>query len=171
MAYITRDANYVLLFLIVIAIIIIVGVTIFYKKNFEELNEEYTLKLDELNRISEELAQKQSLLNETQLELGLKAKREEDFTTKYTEIKGEKDVLEGEKATLEGQKADLEDELLDRESELRGAKSDIQDLEVEKAAITTERNQFKVERDHYYSEWGECEDEVDEYEDLYGPLP
>jgi hypothetical protein len=85
MAYITRDANYVLLFLIVIAIIIIVGVTIFYKKNFEELNEEYTLKLDELNRISEELAQKQSLLNETQLELGLKAKREEDFPTKYTE--------------------------------------------------------------------------------------
>ena len=114
--FINKNVNLVLLFLVVLAITLMVGTTVYFENSFENVNKKYNDKLTELNKISDQLSTYQVLLNQTKKDLTLKAEREEDFTTKYQDIKGEKEDLArtienlqaqrerlvGEKETLQG---------------------------------------------------------------------
>jgi chromosome segregation ATPase len=126
MAYITRNANIVLLFLILISASALVAATVFFQENFDRINTAYNSKLSQLNQVSEDLKERQAALDQIKTELTLKSAREEEFTSQYTTVKTEKTQLEGEKKQLTQVKQSLEQELESTESELQTAKNSLE---------------------------------------------
>ncbi len=123
MVYITRNANIILLFLILISASALVAATVFFQENFDRINTAYNSKLAQLNQVSEDLKEKQAALDMIKAELTLKAAREEEFASQYTAVKTEKTQLESEKKQLTQVKQSLEKELESTESELQTAKN------------------------------------------------
>lgn len=100
-----------LLFLIVLTVTFLVGATVFYQTNLASVNTKYNTKVAQLKEVERELNTKIRVLEQIREDLKLKTAREETFTEKYTEIRGEKEELKTEKSTLEQQKRSLEDQL------------------------------------------------------------
>ena len=100
-----------LLFLIVLTVTFLVGATVFYQTNLASVNTKYNTKVAQLKDVERELNTKIRVLEQIREDLKLKAAREETFTEKYTEIRGEKEELKTEKTTLEKAKKSLEDQL------------------------------------------------------------
>lgn len=93
MSFMKRNANLLLLGLIVIASIGIVGATLYFQNTFENINAEYNTKIDDLKKARQELEKQEQVLQQIQAELQLKEARESNFTAVYTEIKQEKENL------------------------------------------------------------------------------
>ena len=82
MSYITRNANLILLLLVVLSAVGLVGATVYFQNNFERINSDYTEKLGQLQKIKADLEQHQSLLSQVKTELQTKSTREEQFSEK-----------------------------------------------------------------------------------------
>ncbi|MBI2564650.1 hypothetical protein HYV79_01525 [Candidatus Woesearchaeota archaeon] len=106
MAFITKNANLFLLFLIVLASIGLVAATIFFQYKFQNVNQKLLQKAVELQDISKELEQKRTLLEGIQLDLSKKEKREEELSSKYVEVEEEKQKVQEKAQSLE-QKTDI----------------------------------------------------------------
>jgi chromosome segregation ATPase len=119
MAYITRNANILLLFLILISASALVAATVFFQTNFDRLNRAYDNKLAQLAEVTTDLEQKQAALEQIKNELTLKSAREEEFTQQYTTVRGEKTKLESEKQELTRLNVGLEKEIADTQSALQ----------------------------------------------------
>src|SRR3989338_7300647 len=103
MTFITQNANIALLFLIVLASAGLVAATLYFQANFSKINEAYDLRLEELSHVTEELESQKKVLAEVSSEAQLKAKREEEISGKFGEIKSEKETLEQQKVSLDKQ--------------------------------------------------------------------
>ena len=126
MGFITKNANTVLLFLILVSAAALVGATVFFQINFEKINTEYNQKVQQLQVISKELETQQAILNKIKSELSLKTEREEELGEKFTEVRETKEELETQKEKLELSKEQLEDELESTESILRSTESELE---------------------------------------------
>lgn len=135
MAYITRNANILLLFLILISAGALVAATVFFQENFDRINRGYTTKLTQLTEVSKDLEQKQAALDQIKSELTLKSAREEQFTQQYTDVKTEKTTLEGQKAQLDKANKDLSKEVSDAKSNLISAQNALEASEGENARL------------------------------------
>ncbi len=62
MGFITKNANLILLLLIMLSATALVGATVFFQVNFERINTEYNQKLQQLQAVSKELETQQALL-------------------------------------------------------------------------------------------------------------
>ena len=71
MSYITRNANLVLLFLVVLIAASLVGATVFFQARFKNINNEYDLKLEELNNVTAQVELYRDVVNRAQIELEL----------------------------------------------------------------------------------------------------
>lgn len=131
MAYITRNANIVLLFLILISAGALVAATVFFQENFDRLNKAYTTKLTQLNEVTKDLQEKQAALEQIKSELTLKAAREEEFTQQFTTVREEKTKLAGEKEQLTKLTTDLESELSETQSALVSTRNSLEALKGE----------------------------------------
>jgi chromosome segregation ATPase len=158
MAYITRNANIVLLFLILISAGALVAATVFFQENFDRLNRAYQTKLTQLNEVTKDLDEKQSALETIKSELTLKAAREEEFTQQYTTVREEKTTLEGEKKQLTAQKESLTRELEDTESELSSTRNSLE-------AVKGENERLKVDLADATADVAALKDDKDELED------
>src|SRR3989338_2840442 len=105
MSFINRNANLILLALIVVSAVALTGATVFFQRNFEDVNIRYDGKLAELNDISKQLKSYKEILDQTKEEIELLRVRDEDFTDKFTEVKDEKETLAGNKKKLESENA------------------------------------------------------------------
>jgi len=101
MGYVDKNANILLLFLIVVSSTGIVAATVYFQKNFETINKDYEAKIAELDRVSQELDAQKANLSAIQSELLLKENRETEFVSKYSEVKSAKDELESTQAQLQ----------------------------------------------------------------------
>ncbi len=138
MAYITRNANVLLLFLILISAAALVAATVFFQENFDRINTAYNSKLTQLNKVTEDLEEKQTALDRIRSELVLKSAREEEFTQQYTEVREEKDVLKEEKDQLTIVKASLETELADTESTLQSTQNSLEAIKGQNEILTVD---------------------------------
>jgi uncharacterized protein (DUF3084 family) len=102
MAYITKNANLVLLLLIVLIAGSLVGATVYFQHRFGNINAEYDQKLAELNNLTAQVENYQQVLEKAQIELELKQSREEEFTDKFTTEKDRAENLEDELAETLG---------------------------------------------------------------------
>ena len=75
MSVMKRDVNLGLLLLIVAALLMFSGFTVYYQTTFKKVSENYDAKLNELQKVSNELESKRSQLNETSLQLQLKKQK------------------------------------------------------------------------------------------------
>ncbi len=106
--YVKRDVNFKVLFLIVLCVAAIIGVTIYYRMSFGKLNQDYNEKVQEINTLKAELSDLESELNKTASKLEFKEKVEEDLSTQYSSLEEEKSALESEISDLKIQIAEKE---------------------------------------------------------------
>ena len=125
MSYINRNANLVLLFLIVLSVTFLVGVTVFYQNNYGDITTDYNDKLSMLDKRQKEVDNLKKILEDTRKDLELKGQRESEFTDKFTEIKGEKEQLATAKEQLESSKKSLESQVKDQAKDLSDAKAEL----------------------------------------------
>lgn len=159
MSYITRNANILLLFLIIISSTALVGATVYFQSNFDKINEAYGLKLEQLNKISGELDKQKITLKEVSSELSVKTAREQQLGEQYQEVQTEKESLKTQKDHLTKQNTALEAEIIETESELVSTKNsleaekalstslqvEVDDLTADKAALANQRDDLQVE--------------------------
>ncbi len=107
MSFINRNANLILLLLIVGSAVALVGLTVFFQRNFTDVNLRYNEKLSALKNISDTLEKQQSLVIQAKQELDLLRARDVDFSQKFTSVKETKESLEDERQKLLLDKADL----------------------------------------------------------------
>jgi len=156
MGFITKNANMILLFLIVLSAVSLVGATVFFQMNFEKINNEYSQKVQQLQVVSKDLQTQQSLLDKIKSELSIKTERETQLGEKFTEVKTTKEQLETQKAQLETTKEQLQSELENTETTLHSTQND---LEAKKIAIT----ELASEKDDLSSKLSTCTRQRDDY--------
>jgi len=164
MAFITKNANMILLFLIVLSSTSLVAATVFFQSNFDRINEEYNLKLSELNRISKDLDAKQTLLKKLESEISVKEEREEKLGEQFSEIKSTAEQLASQKKQLQLTAEQLEKELEDTETllretrnELSAKKDQVNALTAENAQLDTKLNVCEDLRDQYKQQRDSCQ--------------
>ncbi len=157
MAYITRNANLILLFCIVLSLTFLIGTTVFYQTNISRLNEEYGTKVDELKVVEKELNTKIKILDQVKKDLKLKSEREESFTEQFTEIRGEKETLAQEKERLSSERDSLEKQLADAKEAKKQAEASAEFERRRNAELTTQLEDARDAEDACQDDLDQCE--------------
>ncbi len=159
MSYITRNANIILLFLILLAATGMVGATAYFQTRFDNINDEYTAKLEQLENVSRQVQVYQGLLTSTKEELQLKGSREDELTDKFTTLKDEADTLSDEREGLIQDKRTLETALSEKSRQLVTAQTNLLQKEARVTELTSELFSCDERVD-------DLEDEVDDLDDM-----
>src|SRR3989344_1231244 len=125
MAIMKRDVNLGLLLLIVAALLMFSGFTVYYQTTFKNVSQSFEIKLRELEEVGKELESKRGQLNETNIQLQLKKQKEEDLSKKFTDVRGERDQLETDKKKLEVELASTKGQLSATLAELSTTKNQL----------------------------------------------
>jgi chromosome segregation ATPase len=137
--YITRNANILLLFLILIAATALVGATVYFQGRFNTINGEYDSKLAQLQNVTTTLQQYQDTLNSAREELQLKGSRETELTAQYTDVKDNLANVTAARNQLITDKANLQISLADTTNQLTTSQNN---LALSKATVTTLNTQI-----------------------------
>ena len=116
---INRDANFKLLFIIGLCLIVITGITLFYRYNLSALKTEYDEKLSQVELLTNDLLNKSSSLEYINSKLDLTKRAEDDLSKQYLELEGEKEVLSNQVNALN-------ENIKQKNTELDSLKQDIQ---------------------------------------------
>ncbi len=111
MHYIEENTNRYLLIALAVVALAIAGLTVFYQDNFLNLNIKYYSKVSDLNTTFTQLLKTQQIANKTQEELLLKTAREQNLSSLFVDVRGQRDQLSSDKLELLGIKEDLETKL------------------------------------------------------------
>ena len=153
MGIMKKDVNFVFFILIIATVVSFAGFTAYYQVSFRNINEEYNTKLAELNKVTQDLLEKKSLLMQTSVELNTTKEGREQLGQQYNEIKSERDTLQTERDTLK-------ENLYQTRSELEQKKTE---LEQKTAQVTSLSEQLSVEQQRYAS----LKEDRDYYKDKY----
>lgn len=156
MAIIKKDVNVGLLLLIVAALLMFSGFTVYYQTTFKNVSKSFETKLKELESVSKELESKRGQLNETSIQLQLKKQKEDDLSKKFTDVRGERDQLESDKKKLEVDLAATKGVLSATVAELEKIKSQLaaqvqlaQELNRQVLNLKSDVDKFKPYKDKY----------------------
>ncbi|MEK6961250.1 MAG: hypothetical protein AABX47_08835 [Nanoarchaeota archaeon] len=140
-----RNANILLIFLILLNLIVITGTFIFFQKSFETIQSRYEAKTDSLNQIEAEVATKYKNLQIAQKEIRAKLQSENVTAARYTEVSALKANLETEAGQLEDQKKQLN-------AELSAQSAQTADIKAKAALALARQGQIKTEIGIYNEE-------------------
>src|SRR3989338_11455762 len=125
MAVMKKDVNLGLLLLIVAALLMFSGFTVYYKTTFKNVSKSFEIKLKELEGISKELESKRGQLNETSVQLQLNKQKEEDLSKKFTDVRSDKEQLETDKKKLQDELASTKSNLASTTAKLTETQSQL----------------------------------------------
>src|SRR3989338_363170 len=131
MSFIQDNVNKKLLILILSISLGIVILTLVYQLSFQDINDQYQTKVQQLNKTFTELTQTKVIINRTKQELLLKVLREEDLSGQYLDLKEEEQQTSAERDELFDVKGQLERQLLDTQRALVAEKHLTADQEKE----------------------------------------
>ena len=131
MAVMKKDVNLGLLLLIVAALVMFSGFTVYYQTTFKNVSESFEIKLKELETVEKDLQAKKGLLNETSVQLQLKSQKEADLSKKFVETESEREQLETDKNKLTA-------DLTSTKSELAGTKAKLEQVQVQLSNALTD---------------------------------
>ena len=100
MALMKKDVNLGLLLLIVAALLMFSGFTVYYQTTFKNLSTTYQNELKQLDRVTKDLESKRGQLNQTSVQLQVNTQNQADLSKKFVDIKGERDQLDADKKKL-----------------------------------------------------------------------
>ena len=133
-----RDVNIGLLLLIVAALLMFSGFTVYYQTTFKNLSTTYQNELKELDKTEKELESKRNALNETSIQLQLKKQKEEDLSKQFVDTKSDKDKLESDKKKLEVDLATTKAQLQSTSAQLSSTQNQLADQATKAAQLTTQ---------------------------------
>jgi len=169
MGFITKNANILLLFLILVSSVALVFSTVFFQSNFDKINEEYNDKMAELQKASSELNSTKHILLNYREELSLKSAREKEFGEQFSVVQTEKQKIATEKEKLAAQKESLDAELTTTEQEKKKLKNElssklslISSLENDLAECEADKDDCEADLTAKESELDDCEQELDD---------
>lgn len=152
MAIMKRDVNFVFFILIIATVVSFAGFTAYYQISFRNINEEYTTKLAELNKVTTDLLDKKALLLQTSTELNTTKQGREELGEKYNEVKDERDSLQVERDTLK-------ENLYQTRTELEQKRTQVETLSTQLVAAQSEADKWKREHDSCEEDLDKCESE------------
>jgi len=113
-----KNVNSALLIGILILVGVFVGFSVFYQTSLKNITTEYTDKIDKLDQVEQDLLAHKTILEETEYELEVKAGQEEDLSSKFGNVQGERDELATDKTRLELEVKNIKAELVELNAEL-----------------------------------------------------
>lgn len=125
MAVMKKDVNLGLLLLIVAALLMFSGFTVYYQTTFKNLSTTYQNQIKELDKVTKDLESKRGALNETNIQLQLKQQKEESLSKKYVDTASERDQLVTDKKKLEVDLASTKTELASTSAQLSNTQSQL----------------------------------------------
>src|SRR3989338_6627815 len=131
MAFMKKDVNVVLLFLIVASILVFSGFTVYYQTTFKDVSLEYKNKLEQLQKVTSDLSTQKQQLNET---YALRVKAEQDkraLDQSYKDLSDERNQLESDKASLQTELIGTKNELGEKSGQLQSTQNLLASTEVE----------------------------------------
>jgi len=143
MAYMKRNVNLGLLFLIVATLISFAGFATYYQKTFFNLSESYEDKMSKIDNLVQTLDTEKTKLNQTSYQLDIKKEREQELRGKYESLRAVKEQLETDKALLQSELTTTKSELSGTKAELSATQSSLAVAQVtitEKEATIASRN-------------------------------
>ena len=154
MAFMRRDVNLGLLLLIVAALLMFSGFTVYYQTTFKNVSKNYETKLNELDKITKELETKRTELNQTSVQLQLNKQKESDLSSKFVDTKSERDQLEADKKKLEVDLASTKADLAATSTKL----ADTQEKLAEQVSLVTSLNAEVVK---WKNKYNDAKDDLD----------
>jgi chromosome segregation ATPase len=139
MAFMKKDVNLGLLVLIIASIILFSGFTVYYQTTFKDVSLEYQTKMEQLSKVTQELATQKEALNET---YSLRIKAEQDKETldaRYKDVSDENENLRSELISTSS-------ELAEKKAELDATESLLSQTQATLAAANSEIDSLKSQR-------------------------
>lgn len=143
MAFMKRDVNMGLLLIIIASIILFSGFSVYYQTNFKNVSMEYQTKLDQLSKVSEDLANQRQELNKT---YSLRVKAEEDRKTldeRYQDVNEENERLRNDNSNLQSEVSSTKSQLGQKSAELESTKSTLDSTKIELVRAEAQRDTYK----------------------------
>jgi chromosome segregation ATPase len=156
MAVMKKDVNFVFFILIIATVVSFAGFTAYYQVSFRNINEEYNTKLAELNKVTQDLLDKKSLLLQTSVELNTTKQGREELGEQYDKVKGERDSLQSEADTLKENLFQTRAELEQKKTQVNTLSTQLRDAQDEAENWKADYLSCDEKRDAYQS----CEDEL-----------
>ena len=154
MAVMKKDVNLGLLLLIVAALLMFSGFTVYYQTTFKNISKSYEIKLKELETVSRELGAKRGELNETSVQLQLRKQKEEDLSRKFVDTKSERDQFESDKNKLTA-------DLTSTKSELAGTRTKLEQVQVQLSNALTDLAKKTADLNNALSDIRNLKKEID----------
>ena len=145
MAFMKKDVNIVLLILIVVAILVFSGFTVYYQTTFKDVSLEYKNKLEQLQKVTSDLSTQKQQLNET---YALRVKAEQDkraLDQSYKDLSDERNQLASDKATLESELIDTKSDLAEKSVELQSTQNQLASTQAELGSVKVQRDNYKAD--------------------------
>src|SRR3990167_363378 len=111
MAFMKKDVNMTLLLLIVAAVLLFAGFSVYYQSSFRDISLDYKTKLEQLQQVSKDLTTQKKELNET---YALRVKAEQDkkaLDQGYKSVSDENDQLKTDNSNLQSEVSSTKNEL------------------------------------------------------------
>lgn len=145
MAFMRRDVNLALLLLIIVAILLFAGFSVYYQTTFKDISLEYKTKLEQLQQISGQLAEKREELNET---YALRVKAEQDrevLDVRYRDVTDENSRLTTQVSLLQTEVSNAKSELSAKTSELDATKNLLATTQSKLSNAESQRDKYKAD--------------------------
>jgi len=143
MAFMKRNVNLGLLFLIVASLVLFTGFSVYYQTTLKDITLEYNTKLKDLQKVTKELGLQKTALNET-YELKVKAEKDRSaLDSKYKDISDENLQLEKDKTGLMVEVAQTKSELGAAQTELESKKTLLAKTQADLSAANSKISSLK----------------------------
>ncbi|MEA3514099.1 MAG: hypothetical protein U9R34_01335 [Nanoarchaeota archaeon] len=161
MAYIKRNVNFGLLALLLGMIMVFIGFTLYYQQTFNTLAVNYTTKLSQLEKVTQDLSKHKTILTHTKSELTQTEIDVDAISKEYEDLEEAKRILQGELDTTTNNLNTKISELSSEKRLTRELNDTIKEKEAEVAQCELLYNAEKAEHNECESELDDCEDDLD----------
>ena len=137
MAFMKKDVNLGLLVLIVAAVIVFSGFTVYYQTSFRDVSLDYKTKLGQLQQVTKELTTQKKELNET---YSSKVKAEQDrkaLDSSYREVSDENEQFKNDNSNLRSELSSTKSDLGEKTARLEATQNILAQTQVDLASANS----------------------------------
>ena len=145
MAFMKKDVNLGLLVLIIAAIIVFSGFTVYYQTSFRDISLDYKTKLEQLQQVTKDLTTQKKELNET---YSLRQKAEQDrkaLDSSYREVSDENDQLKNDNSNLRSELGSTKSDLGEKTARLEATQNILAQTQADLASANSKMKSLKTE--------------------------
>ena len=149
-----RDVNLGLLILIIVAIILFSGFSVYYQTTFNSVSLDYQNKLDQLGKVTKELSTQKQKLNETYSQ---RVKIEEDKRTldvRYKDVSDENEQLNDDNSNLRSEISSTKSQLAEKSAQLELTKNTLAKSQADLSSAKSDISSLKSKKNR-------LEDDID----------